>query len=1482
MAVVGSAEVIVRAITNKVKDDIQKAFRDARPAIAKEGESAGKAYSDSFGKSLNSNLSSEARNAARNASQTLQQELGKGLDASGRSTARSAGKAMEEALTDSGRRGGKGFVSEFINVVQGDFTNALNRLFNISSLFDILAPSIALLIGMVSSLASGLFAMGSAAASAAGAIAVLPGLLGAAAQAFGAIKLGFGGVSDAIKAGAKAQTAAAGGAAAARKAAGSNAAATRALQKAQDALTQAQKEARAAQDALNAAQDRAKAGLEEQQAAERRLAAAQQARTNLLSDPNASAAQGADVQKSVDDAQQAATAIARSRKEAQDDVLKAAEKNDAAQKKLAAAQAARDRAQNATKAGGISTPAITAAQKYQQALSQLTPEAQAFVAEVLKMRAAFKEVGDAIAREMFPPLTQALQLLGNSSFFDILKRNLSTTGAIVGDIGLKFAQAFTTKTNMQRFSDYLAGNNDILDTMTTKTRDGITPVTAITNLLLKLGLAIQPLTKRFAEWAASMITAFDAAHSVGEMTGFFNRAGDSASQLGSIFGNLFGIIGALGKAARPAGQTLLDSFEEATGKLEKFLKTPEQQEVLKQFFADTADNMRSIGNLVNAIGKEFFALGDNKGIGSFAEGLIPAVELMGDIGDKLTEGELGDALANLAVQMAKLIDTFTQTGQMKTFIDTLSTIVEVISNITGVILKFPGAGAFLAFLAVFRATRFAASILGFSKSFDKLRAGIVRLIKLPFRRLKKDLNDTVDPATAPARKLPVSQAVVEATNPAVVPVVGAVGGKMDDAAKKSGKLAGNIGKLGGAFKGLGAGALALVGGPVGALFIAIPLLIAAFSALYKKSPEFRKFVNTIVKAVKPLIDAIGKFLIRVLNNFFGWVNDHMPQIKKVFSDVFGFIGNVITKVVVPVFKFLVDHWRIALSLMLGPLGIAIALITKYWDQFKFVLNVVMKVAGFVFKVIKGYITNIFIPYWKLAFRAARTAFNGIRTGIGAVRSAISVAFGAIKKVWNAVLKPVFVAIKNVAVTSFRGVRSAIGLMGKAFGKAKDVITEAKDGLVTVFNAIKSAAKKPIKWVIDTVWNKGLVSMADKIPGVKAGGWKVSTKGWATGGWTGPGGKYKPAGIVHADEFVVKKASRRAVEKMHPGLLDYINRMGRLPGTRGYADGGRVTQGHANRHKTGYPWADWAGDFPNAIGTPVWAWKKGVIKEIHRWSNSYGNHIRMNHTDGTKSLYAHLSRILVKTGQKVSQGSRIGAVGWSGNVRPKSPAGSHLHFEKQGAGGGFINGKRGLGGVVKLGGKVFDWAGDIVKGGIKWTAGKAKSAYNGAKKLINFITKLPSRISKNMSSAWGKIFQSIPKGAANKVVDKVNSIVPHQLPLIPIKHPFGNVDFRASGGRVRKGSPYVVGELRPELFIPDSNGTIMPNLSRLSSGDQIADILKALRSANDIGTPVNNNTTNQTTSPRTVNVNINNPAPERASQSVAKSVRSKAVQHGWGV
>lgn len=79
------------------------------------------------------------------------------------------------------------------------------------------------------------------------------------------------------------------------------------------------------------------------------------------------------------------------------------------------------------------------------------------------------------------------------------------------------------------------------------------------------------------------------------------------------------------------------------------------------------------------------------------------------------------------------------------------------------------------------------------------------------------------------------------------------------------------------------------------------------------------------------------------------------------------------------------------------------------------------------------------------------------------------------------------------------------------------------------------------------------------------------------------------------------------------------------------------------------------DIAVAEGTDVLAVKSGTVTEV-RTSATYGKLLKFETTDGYEVMYAHLSEVLVKKGEKVKQGQ---VVAKSGNTGLST--GPHLHY-----------------------------------------------------------------------------------------------------------------------------------------------------------------------------------------------------------------------------
>ena len=165
-------------------------------------------------------------------------------------------------------------------------------------------------------------------------------------------------------------------------------------------------------------------------------------------------------------------------------------------------------------------------------------------------------------------------------------------------------------------------------------------------------------------------------------------------------------------------------------------------------------------------------------------------------------------------------------------------------------------------------------------------------------------------------------------------------------------------------------------------------------------------------------------------------------------------------------------------------------------------------------------------------------------------------------------------------------------------------------------------------------------------------------------------RLRPVSISTRGDFDEVDPTEARVNDIMSGL-DRVNlyriAAGRVPFARPVGHNVRFTSGFGNRRdpKTGRTRMHSGVDFAGASGTAIVATSDGVVTHAG-WRGGYGNTVIIQHEFGIETLYAHLSRIDVRQGQRVSRGDRIGGMGTTGRS-----TGVHLHYEVR-VGGNAVN------------------------------------------------------------------------------------------------------------------------------------------------------------------------------------------------------------------
>lgn len=367
----------------------------------------------------------------------------------------------------------------------------------------------------------------------------------------------------------------------------------------------------------------------------------------------------------------------------------------------------------------------------------------------------------------------------------------------------------------------------------------------------------------------------------------------------------------------------------------------------------------------------------------------------------------------------------------------------------------------------------------------------------------------------------------------------------------------------------------------------------------KEGPRVMRFIGALLDAVLKIAEALAPYADTLLNIFTGfleWIAGMDPKVLGAM--VLGIIGLIVAVQTVAGVVSAVVSTMSALSIIMGLTASATAALV---GEMIVAALPFIAIAAVVALVVVGLIilykkSETFRNIVNAAFRAVGDAAvwmweNAIKPAVNGIVAGWEWLTSNISRQWNTRVKPVFELFGAILGALWKDViKPTLGWIGDRFSDLGKAIRSVWDKyiapvfdwfmdkignkLVAAFetgigliggywNSLIDLAKKPVKFVVDTVINGGIIDPfnkladffhTDHIAPIKL------PKGFDRGGWTGPGSKYTPAGIVHADEFVVKKESRRRFEQRFPGYLDYVNATGTLPG---YAQGGQVGGGSSH-------------------------------------------------------------------------------------------------------------------------------------------------------------------------------------------------------------------------------------------------------------------------------------------------------------------------------
>ena len=567
-----------------------------------------------------------------------------------------------------------------------------------------------------------------------------------------------------------------------------------------------------------------------------------------------------------------------------------------------------------------------AADAFADAMAKLSPEAQKFVRFLISIQDEFKKLKASAGKELFPRLETAIQNLVDN-LFPVLNPLLEGTGKALGDVAIELSNVITDADNLKSLESVWKTNDKLIGNLGTVVGN---LYTGFLNILEAAG----PLITKFGEWLVKVTGAWAETQKLnnqsGALTKKFDRLGEITADIGEYLGifwdglkDIFAVITEEGGAV----DILNDYFKTAAERFRDFTSAGREDGSLKEFFNNATENFTKVLSLIGNIVAELLKLGDNEGVGEFTDSLSRAVDTFGRIGEKLTGPDgAASGLGTFIEKFALLSEKLTDSGSIETFFKVLNGALDIANTIFGnsIVQKILGVlgvviGLSKGFGLVFRTVKFVGQAiigtflkiggtitktLGFIKDpFGKLRSGSAlartelqkqMIVDKQKQMAMKGVQISADqaaraiglvaPASTRARTAMATSTVAANTKSIAMRGLGAAA----TVASKGLRLAGK--------------ALAFIGGPIGIIFLVLPLIIENWDKIVA---FFKDLVPKLGKIFGDMWNGLLTFLKNAWKNVSTWfTQSFLPGIGDFFKKAL----EIIAFILFPLPMLLIKFW----------------------------------------------------------------------------------------------------------------------------------------------------------------------------------------------------------------------------------------------------------------------------------------------------------------------------------------------------------------------------------------------------------------------------------------------------------------------------------------------------------------------------------------------------------------------------------------------